>query len=125
MTIAYLTLNYYNDLSNIVLSSQLLRRAKRGQQRCHLAYAKIKTARKRSCENINFCENKTHPAFTCWKALSSFEFVHTRKVATKIFNIANLSDILDFKLAANNRTQQRPWKTDKIRIQYCLSCKER
>ena len=119
MTIAYLTLNYYNDLSNIVLSSQLLRRAKRGQQRCHLAYAKIKTARKRSCEN------KTHPAFTCRKALSSFEFVHTRKVATKIFNIANLSDILDFKLAANNRTQQRPWKTDKIRIQYCLSCKER
>ena len=35
------------------------------------------------------------------------------KVATKIFNIANLRDMLCFKLAANNRTHQRAWKTDK------------
>ena len=42
-----------------------------------------------------------------------FESVHTRKVATKIFNIANLRDILYFKLATNNRTHQRSWKTDK------------
>ena len=42
-----------------------------------------------------------------------FESVHTRKVATKIFNIANLRDILYFKLATNNRTHQRAWKTDK------------
>ena len=71
-----------------------------------------------SCKNINLCENKTHPAFTCRKALSSFLFfsfksVHTMKVATKIFNIANLRDMLCFKLAANNRTHQRAWKTDK------------
>ena len=71
-----------------------------------------------SCENINLCENKTHPAFTCRKALSSFLFfsfksVHTRKVATKIFNIANLRDILYFKLTASNRTHQGAWKTGK------------
>ena len=41
------------------------------------------------------------------------ESVHTRKVATKIFNIANLHDILYFKLAVNNRTHERAWKTDK------------
>ena len=35
------------------------------------------------------------------------------KVATKTFNIANLRDMLCFKLAANNRTHQRAWKTDK------------
>ena len=44
-----------------------------------------------------------------------FKSVHTRKVATKIFNIANLRDILYFKLAVNNRTHQRAWKTDKKR----------
>ena len=42
-----------------------------------------------------------------------FKSVHTRKVATKIFNIANLRDILYFKLAVNNRTHQRAWKADK------------
>ena len=42
-----------------------------------------------------------------------FQFVNTRKVATKIFNIANLRDILYFKLAVNNRTHQRAWKADK------------
>ena len=42
-----------------------------------------------------------------------FKSVHTRKVATKIFNIANLRDILYFKLAVNNRIHQRAWKTDK------------
>ena len=96
-------------------------RAKRGPQKCFLAYAKIKTALKvffQSCENTNLCENKTHPAFTCRKALGSFLFfsfksVHTRKVATKIFNIANLRDILYFKLTASNRTHQGAWKTDK------------
>ena len=36
-----------------------------------------------------------------------FESVNTRKIATKIFNIANLRDILYFKLAANNRTHRR------------------
>ena len=41
-----------------------------------------------------------------------FEAVHSRKVATKIFNIANLCDILYFKLAVNNRTHQRAWKAD-------------
>ena len=41
-----------------------------------------------------------------------FESVHTRKVATKIFNIANLGYILYFKLAVNNRTHQGAWKTD-------------
>ena len=35
------------------------------------------------------------------------------KVATTIFNIVNLRGILCFKLAANNRTHQRAWKTDK------------
>ena len=64
------------------------------------------------------CENKTHPAFTCRKALSSFLFfsfksVHTRKVATKTFNIANFRDILYFKLTASNRTHKGAWKTDK------------
>ena len=44
-----------------------------------------------------------------------FESVHTRKVATKIFDIANLRDILYFILAVNNRTHQRAWKTDKKR----------
>ena len=44
-----------------------------------------------------------------------FESVHTRKIATKIFNIANLRDILYFKLAVNNRKHQRAWKTDKKR----------
>ena len=39
--------------------------------------------------------------------LKFFEFVNTRKVATKLFNIANLRDILYFKLAVNNRTHQR------------------
>ena len=43
------------------------------------------------------------------------ESVHTRKVATKIFNIATLRDVLYFKLAVNNRTHQRAWKTDKTR----------
>ena len=42
-----------------------------------------------------------------------FESVHTRKVATKIFDIANLRDILYFILAVNNCTHQRAWKTDK------------
>ena len=41
------------------------------------------------------------------EGLKFFEFVNTRKVATKIFNIANLRDILYFKLAVNNRTHQR------------------
>ena len=54
-----------------------------------------------------------------------FKSVHTRKVATKIFNIANLRDILYFKLAANNRAHQRAWKTDKKGIQFCLRRKER
>ena len=44
-----------------------------------------------------------------------FESVHTRKVATKIFNIAKLRDILYFKLAVNNRTHQIAWKSDKKR----------
>ena len=44
-----------------------------------------------------------------------FESVHTRKIATKIFNIANLRDILYLKLAVNNRKHQRAWKTDKKR----------
>ena len=44
-----------------------------------------------------------------------FESVHTRKIATKFFNIANLHDILCFKLAVNNRMHQRAWKTDKKR----------
>ena len=44
-----------------------------------------------------------------------FESVHTRKVATKIFNIANLRDILYFKLAVNNHTRQIAWKLDKKR----------
>ena len=43
------------------------------------------------------------------------ESVHTRKVAIKIFNIATLRDVLYFKLALNNRTHQRGWKTDKKR----------
>ena len=42
-----------------------------------------------------------------------FESVHIRKVATKIFNIANLRDILYFKLAVNNCTHQIAWKSDK------------
>ena len=42
-----------------------------------------------------------------------FEAVHSRKVATKIFNIANLCDILYFKLAVNNRTHQRACKSNK------------
>ena len=44
-----------------------------------------------------------------------FESVHTRKVTTKIFNIAKLRDILYFKLAVNNRTHQIAWKSDKKR----------
>ena len=44
-----------------------------------------------------------------------FESVHTRKIATKIFSIANLRDILYFKLAVNNRKHQTAWKTDKKR----------
>ena len=44
-----------------------------------------------------------------------FEPVHTRKIATKIFNIANLRDILYFKLAVNKHIHQRAWKTDKKR----------
>ena len=44
-----------------------------------------------------------------------FESGHTRKVATKIFNIANLRDILYFKLAVNNCTHQIAWKSDKKR----------
>ena len=44
-----------------------------------------------------------------------FEFVHTRKIARKIFNIANLRDILYLKLAVNNRIHHRAWKTDKKR----------
>ena len=59
------------------------------------------------------------------EGLKLLESVHKRKVATKIFNIANLRDILYFKLAANNRTHQRAWKTDKKGIQFCLRRKER
>ena len=44
-----------------------------------------------------------------------FDSVHITKVATNIFNIANLRDILYFKLAVSNRTHQRAWKTDKRR----------
>ena len=44
-----------------------------------------------------------------------FESFHTRKIARKIFNIANLRDILYLKLAVNNRIHQRAWKTDKKR----------
>ena len=44
-----------------------------------------------------------------------FESVHTRKVATKSFDIANFRDILYFKLAVNNHTHQRAWKADKKR----------
>ena len=44
-----------------------------------------------------------------------FESVNTRKIATKIFNIANLRDILYFKLTVNDRIHQRAWKTDKKR----------
>ena len=47
------------------------------------------------------------------EGLKLLESVHKRKVATKIFNIANLRDILYFKLAVNNRIHQRAWKTDK------------
>ena len=47
------------------------------------------------------------------EGLKLLESVHKRKVATKIFNIANLRDILYFKLAVNNRTHQRAWKADK------------
>ena len=49
------------------------------------------------------------------EGLKFFESVRTRKVATKIFNIANLRDILYFKLAVNNCTNQGAWKTDKKR----------
>ena len=52
-----------------------------------------------------------------------FESVHTRKVATKIFDIANLRDILYFKLEVNNRTHQRAWKADKKGIQFYLTRK--
>ena len=52
-----------------------------------------------------------------------FESFHTRKVATKIFNIANLHDILYFKLAANNRTHQRAWKTDKTEFNFASGAK--
>ena len=44
-----------------------------------------------------------------------FESVHTRKVTTKIFNIANMRGILYFKLTVNNRIHQRAWKTAKKR----------
>ena len=44
-----------------------------------------------------------------------FESVQTKKVATKIFNIANLCDILYLKLAVNNLTHQIAWKSDKKR----------
>ena len=47
------------------------------------------------------------------EGLKLLESVHKRKVATKIFNIANLRDILYFKLAVNNRIHQKAWKTDK------------
>ena len=60
-----------------------------------------------TCENINLCENKTHPVFICQKALSSLS------LSIKIFNIANLRDILYFKLAVNNCTHQIAWKSDK------------
>ena len=57
------------------------------------------------------------------------EFAHTRKVATKIFNIANifliLRSVLWFKLAVNKRTHQRAWKANKKGIQFCLRRKER
>ena len=52
-----------------------------------------------------------------------FESFHTRKVVTKIFNIANLRDILYFKLAANNRTHQRAWKTDKKEFNFASGAK--
>ena len=43
-----------------------------------------------------------------------FKFpVHTRRVATNIFSISNMRDILKFKLAVNNRTHKRAWKTNK------------
>ena len=55
-----------------------------------------------------------------------FESVHIKKVAIKVFNIANLRDILYFKLAVNNRTHQRAWKTDKKKgSQFCLRRKKR
>ena len=60
--------------------------------------------------------------------LEGFKFsdsVHARKVATKIFNNANLRDILYFKLAVNTPIHHRSWKTDKKGIQFCLRRKER
>ena len=54
-----------------------------------------------------------------------FESVHTRKIATKIFNIANLRDILYFKLAVNNRITREHGKPIKKGIQFCLRRKER
>ena len=53
------------------------------------------------------------PSIYISKIFKFFESVYTRKIATKIFNIANLRDILYFKLAVNNRIHQRAWKTDK------------
>ena len=42
-----------------------------------------------------------------------FESVHTMKLATNIFNMANLRDILYFKLTVNNHIHLRTWRTDK------------
>ena len=53
-----------------------------------------------------------------------FEAVHSRKVATKIFNIANLCDILYFKLAVNNRTHQRACKSNKKRNSILLQAQK-
>ena len=58
------------------------------------------------------------PSIYISKIFKFFESVYTRKIATKIFNIANLRDILYFKLAVNNRIHQRAWKTDKKKKEF-------